>query len=305
MALLANKAVSTHVFLAFEKCIALRDDLNKNEKKLVIDQATAMLREFGEPPDTEDDDLSAAGDANVHGRGVMHGAFMSQRGFSPAGVTASIYRALFPAAPERAKPLFKDWSPPVRPASPEPVAAPPPRGLSGRGAGLIGGSRAVAKSDASADDTGDADSGMGMAAFMGGAPPPMKKAPKSASGSGAGATKSVSRKVLVDEVEEEEEEEEKKPVPVAVKRPARRRRGGDDDDDAPPPRATAPAPAPAARKAPVFEEDDDASPVPMMRRGAAATAQKVKAAPVALPVAVPVAAPAARNRRRRGDDDDE
>jgi hypothetical protein len=81
---------SRAVFLAFERCVTLREDLNKTEKKSLVDEGTKLLRDFGQPPEEGDDDaLMSLGGAL--GAGVMHGASMSQgASWSTAQVTATI-----------------------------------------------------------------------------------------------------------------------------------------------------------------------------------------------------------------------
>lgn len=104
------------VFLSCERCVALREDLSKAERKSVMDEALKLLRDCGQPPE-EDDDLHILGGAL--GVGVMHGASMSQGAtWQPGHVTNAIYRSAFPNAAERSKVLFKDWVPPARPMSP-------------------------------------------------------------------------------------------------------------------------------------------------------------------------------------------
>ena len=49
------------VFLAFEKCAALREDLTKAEKKAQVEAATRALLEYGEPPGDNDELMSLMG----------------------------------------------------------------------------------------------------------------------------------------------------------------------------------------------------------------------------------------------------
>lgn len=105
------------VFLAFERCVALREDLSKAERKSALEAGSKALLEYGQPPSDDDSDdlLSSAG---------MRGASMSQgtSSWQPAHVTGTIYRGLYPNAGERARVLFANWVPPAQP-SPPPLPA--------------------------------------------------------------------------------------------------------------------------------------------------------------------------------------
>jgi Exocyst complex component Sec6/PH domain len=131
LAMKTTPVVSTHIFLAFERIIALREDLDKKAKKLVLEDAMKCLLEYGQPPEEEDDLLATVG--MLGAGGIMHGAAMSQgSSWNPANVTSAIYRAMFPQALERSRTLFANWTPPVR------AASPPPAPVSGPSAGNFG-----------------------------------------------------------------------------------------------------------------------------------------------------------------------
>ena len=126
------------VFFAFEKCVALREDLSKVERKSHLETATKALREYGEPPG-DDDELLAVG-------GIMDSMQSSSmsRGASwdPSHVSAIIMRTMFPDASvrERANVLFAGWKPHSRSPSPslrqlEPMAMGIDSFLGGGGAG--------------------------------------------------------------------------------------------------------------------------------------------------------------------------
>jgi hypothetical protein len=109
LAIKSNPVVSTHVYMAFEKIVNMRDDLNKKERKAQLEQAQRTLLEFGQPPEDTDELLATGG---MLGAGIMHGASMAQGiHWSPQGVTATIYRGLFPTAWDAAKTLFANWVP--------------------------------------------------------------------------------------------------------------------------------------------------------------------------------------------------
>lgn len=102
-------AVSTHVYLSFEKVVAVRDDLDKKTRKSVMTEALQLLHELGQPPDMDDDDMmSLIGSVSgLSGASASHSV-----SWSPSHVTESLYKALFPTAGQNAKVLFKNWSPP-------------------------------------------------------------------------------------------------------------------------------------------------------------------------------------------------
>jgi len=135
------------VFLAFEKCVGLREDLAKGDKKAQLEAAQRALLEYGEPPG-DDDELAMA----LGGLGGLHGASMSHGAtWDPAGVTGSIYRALFPAAGERARVLFAGWTPPERSRG----AAASPGGPMSMDASMFGlGGGGGGRVDALGDDVG-------------------------------------------------------------------------------------------------------------------------------------------------------
>jgi hypothetical protein len=91
MAMRNNPEASTHIYLAFDRCVELREDLPKKDKAELRAEAQAVLREVGEPPNDDDDLFSA------QGGGVMHGAFMSQGiEWRPQHVAVAIYKSVFP-----------------------------------------------------------------------------------------------------------------------------------------------------------------------------------------------------------------
>jgi hypothetical protein len=274
------------VYLAFEKCVDMREDLNKADKKALKEEGKKILREVGEPP-AEDDDLLA-----TMAGGVMQGSAMSQGiAGKPGNVTPAIYKSLFPAATKEANVLFAGWIPPVRSPIPSSSGAAAETSMS---AFLGGGAGAGAAASGPASPPA-----LDMSSFLDGKPSAAKKLDISGAGdsdedappppsksSNAFGSKSFSRGRGGDDDEDEGADSS------AARRKgagaggsgagsSSRRRGGGDDD-----------------------EDDDGG----RRRGAGKSSVDVDAAP-----AVPsfTAAPARdkgadrRRRGRRGGDDDD
>ena len=108
----------------FEKCIALRDDLDKATKKSLMDEGKKTLLMYGQPVD-DADELVAYMDASGRGGGVTSGALMSNGSlWSPEQATETIFRLIFPQATTtaRSRELFKGWVPPKRADAPAPGA---------------------------------------------------------------------------------------------------------------------------------------------------------------------------------------
>lgn len=263
-------SISTHIFLTFEKCVQLREDLSKQDRKSLMEEATKILRDIGEPPE-EDDDLVSLGGAL--GIGVMHGASMSQGNkWDPSHVTASIYRGMYPNVSDRAKVLFKDWVPPVRETA---IASP---------------------------TTNHAE--MSMDAFMGGSSSSNNKSEVQASDmssfmSGSKST-STSNNNKASKNDEDDAPKEDKPNLLAHN-PARRRGGrryadedeDEDEDDVPPPKNNKSNPSSSnnAKSNPFTskkrgDDDDDEPAVPSFSKKSGGTSSS-------------------RRRRGKGSDDDD
>lgn len=190
LAIKSHTEVSTHVFLAFEKVVAMREDLNKSARKSAIEMGTKLLREYGQPPEDPDEFLLSTG--GMLGAGVMHGATMSQQGsWSPASVPDAIYRGLFPNAWERAKTLFAGWEPPAAPVVTQTSSGPAAFSLDS----FMGG-KPASSNDGGGESTGD------MSAFLNGGASGVSK-----SGGGGGASKTKSRADLGRAYNDDDDEE--------------------------------------------------------------------------------------------------
>ncbi len=112
-AIMNNSAVSTEVFMTFEKMLNLRDDIASDKKKrlALLEQGQQSLRKLGQPY-VEADELLAVLDAYGHGVGVTSGACMAMGSlWTPETAANSIFRILFPTnlVMEKSAVYFKDW----------------------------------------------------------------------------------------------------------------------------------------------------------------------------------------------------
>lgn len=57
LALRNNPKVSTQVYLTFERCIGVREDLSKDDKKSLLRDSARLLLDYGTPPEETDDDM--------------------------------------------------------------------------------------------------------------------------------------------------------------------------------------------------------------------------------------------------------